>query len=403
MSGHVGSLSVKQEQTLQEFRKAIGDLLNEERDDDYYLLRWLRARDFNAGKAEQMIREHIVWREHYDTDNILDGPESPLVLRKYYPGGLIGPDRDGCPVWIIPFGISDLKGILMSVTRGEMMKHVIRSFEVGETYMKKQSKLLGRTIETQIFVFDFDGFSLRSIASKAVLDFITDLMSLFENNYPERLKAAYVVNAPRIFPMFWKIIRPFICENTAKKVRIFGRDGWKEILLDMVGADVLPAHWGGTRTDPDGNPRCPSVVLGGYEVPSFYYRTSRPQEGSEGDSDDSSNDSGSRMCIVDRQSSLEVPVEVSQSGSLLSWEFQSEQDKDVGFGVYYHGGTLPGDSLKELLKPSRVICRGAPETGALTCSQPGVYVLKFDNSFSWFTQKKVSYSVRVTPPTECVA
>lgn len=385
-----------QEMALEEFRKAIGDLLTPERDDDRYLLRWLRARDFNVNKTEHMLREHMNWRKYYNTDNILNGPESPQVLRKYYPGGLIGHDHGGCPIWIVPVGASDIKGLLMSVARMEMMKHVIRTFEVGEEDIRQQTRKLGRVIETQSYVFDFDGFGLKNIASKAVLDFLTNLMAFFDNNYPERLKTAYVINAPRIFPMFWKIIRPFLCENTARKVRIFGRDGWKEALLEITDPEVLPIHWGGTRTDPDGNPKCPSIVGCGGEVPSFYYRaTSKTRCGHE---DDNTEPKEPRVCVVERQGSLEVPVEVSQSGSLLSWEFQSDEDKDVGFGVYFHGGS---DSLKELRKTSRVACRGAPETGTLTCSQPGVYVLKFDNSFSWFTAKRVSYNVRVTPPAEC--
>lgn len=37
---------------------------------------------------------------------------------------------------------------------------------------------------------------------------------------------------------------------------------WEKALLKKIDADVLPKHWGGTRVDPDGNPKCPSVVSG---------------------------------------------------------------------------------------------------------------------------------------------
>ena len=36
--------------------------------------------------------------------------KAPEVLRKYYPGGFAGFDKEGCPVWIIPFGHADVKG-----------------------------------------------------------------------------------------------------------------------------------------------------------------------------------------------------------------------------------------------------------------------------------------------------
>ena len=35
---------------------------------------------------------------------------------------------------------------------------------------------------------------------------------------------------------------------------------WKDVLLQHIDAHILPAHWGGTKTDPDGDPKCPSLV-----------------------------------------------------------------------------------------------------------------------------------------------
>ena len=35
---------------------------------------------------------------------------------------------------------------------------------------------------------------------------------------------------------------------------------WKEKLLQYIDADQLPVHWGGTATDPDGDPYCRSKV-----------------------------------------------------------------------------------------------------------------------------------------------
>ncbi|GFU80672.1 hypothetical protein TNCV_1549391 [Trichonephila clavipes] len=40
-------------------------------------------------------------------------------------------------------------------------------------------------------------------------------------------------------------------------------EGWKEDLLQIVDADVLPAFLGGNRTDPDGDPMCKSFKYNG--------------------------------------------------------------------------------------------------------------------------------------------
>ena len=44
---------------------------------------------------------------------------------------------------------------------------------------------------------------------------------------------------------------------------------WKEVLLKYISPDQLPVEYGGTMTDPDGNPKCKSKVRaspGGPEV-----------------------------------------------------------------------------------------------------------------------------------------
>ncbi|MCP6508597.1 hypothetical protein NL478_27925, partial [Klebsiella pneumoniae] len=39
-----------------------------------------------------------------------------------------------------------------------------------------------------------------------------------------------------------------------------------------------------------------------------------------------------------------------------------------------------------------------PEDGTLTCSDPGIYVLRFDNTYSFIHAKKVSFTVEVLLP-----
>ena len=57
MSGHVGDLSSTQEEALRQFRAAVAEIPNKPEEDDYYYLRWLRARKFNVKKAEEMFRK----------------------------------------------------------------------------------------------------------------------------------------------------------------------------------------------------------------------------------------------------------------------------------------------------------------------------------------------------------
>ena len=52
-------------------------------------------------------------------------------------------------------------------------------------------------------------------------------------------------------------------QHTIDKIRVYGTNEreWKEALLAEIDADQLPACYGGTLTDADGDPVCPSQVI----------------------------------------------------------------------------------------------------------------------------------------------
>lgn len=58
------------------------------------------------------------------------------------------------------------------------------------------------------------------------------------------------------------MIKPFLHQATHDKIRVFGCDEneWKAALLEEIDATQLPANYGGTMTDPDGNIKCSSKV-----------------------------------------------------------------------------------------------------------------------------------------------
>lgn len=60
MSGHVGDLSPSQETALAAFRAAVADIPNKPEENDYFYLRWLRARKFDPNKALEMFRNVCV-------------------------------------------------------------------------------------------------------------------------------------------------------------------------------------------------------------------------------------------------------------------------------------------------------------------------------------------------------
>jgi hypothetical protein len=81
--------------------------------------------------------------------------------------------------------------------------------------------------------------------------------------------------APKIANILRAIMKPFVPEKTMSKIHMFTHDDklWKAALLEHINPDQLPVAYGGTLTDPDGNPNCITMASSLYSLVDRYYLT----------------------------------------------------------------------------------------------------------------------------------
>uniref|UniRef100_A0A8C3FJP4 SEC14 like lipid binding 2 n=1 Tax=Chrysemys picta bellii TaxID=8478 RepID=A0A8C3FJP4_CHRPI len=386
MSGRVGDLSPKQAEALAKFRENLQDVLPSlPNHDDYFLLRWLRARCFDLQKAEAMVRKYVEFRKHMDADNIINW-RPPEVIQKYMSGGMCGYDRDGCPIWYEIIGPLDAKGILLSASKQDLLKNKYRDCEMLLQECDKQTQKLGKRVEMVMMIYDCEGLGLKHLWKPAV-EAYGELLSMFEENYPETLKRLFVIKAPKLFPVAYNLIKHFLSEDTRKKIVVLGAN-WKEVLQKYIAPEEIPVVYGGTLQDPDGNPKCVTKINYGGDIPKKYYVRDQLKQQYE------------HLVVVSRGSSHQVEYEILFPGCVLRWQFMSE-GADVGFGVYLKtriGERQRAGEMTEVLPNQRYNAHLVPEDGSLTCSMAGVYVLRFDNTYSYLHAKKVNYTVEVLLP-----
>ncbi|KAG0421186.1 hypothetical protein HPB47_002909, partial [Ixodes persulcatus] len=257
-SGYPGHLNEKQQLALDELKDRLVDVRSEEHTDSF-LLRWLRARDFDVAKAENLLREDIKWRAEKDIRSFTKTYKSSEVVRRYFPGGLFRHDRGGRPVWILPFGNGDFRGMLQCVPPQQFADEVVYTLERIQEEKRKQVEKMGTIEDSMTIVFDFDNFSLRQVYSLQVINLVRSMMTIYESHYPETLHRALIINAPGFFPIFWKLIRPFLTQRTVNKVLIHARDDWQPVILEYIDPSQLPLHWGGQIRGADGDPKCSDI------------------------------------------------------------------------------------------------------------------------------------------------
>ncbi|KAL7986721.1 hypothetical protein Chor_013004 [Crotalus horridus] len=383
MSGHVGDLSAKQEAALAQFRGNIQDILpGLPAQDDYYLLKWLRgwpfipnhrdllsARCFDLQKSEAMLRKHVQLRKYFDSDHIKEW-KAPEVIQKYMAGGTCGFDREGCPVQYEIVGTLDPKGLLYSASKQDLLKNKFQDCESLREICNEQTQKLGRRIETIVMIYDFEGLGLKHLWKPAVEVYI-ELLGMFEDNFPESLKYLFIIKAPKLFPVAYNMVKHILSEDTRKKLIILGAN-WKEDLHKYIDPAEIPVIYGGALTDPDGNPKCETKLKQQYE----------------------------HSVMVNRGSSQQLEYEILFPGCVLRWQFMSD-GADIGFGIYLKtkiGARQHAGEMAEVYPNQRYNAHLVPEDGSLTCPDAGIYVLRFDNTYSYLYTKKISYTVEVLLP-----
>lgn len=129
----------------------------------------------------------------------------PEAVELYHPSGTCGTDREGAPVIVVPFAGLDIVGLLHSVARQDLVRTTIKILEENLQMARETG---ARQV---VVVFDMDGFNLRQYAWRpgklsfkvllclltlkvSAAEVVISLIQMYEANYPEILKACYIVN-----------------------------------------------------------------------------------------------------------------------------------------------------------------------------------------------------------------
>ncbi|CAG7721231.1 unnamed protein product [Allacma fusca] len=363
--------SVKEVEAVQELRKRVADLEPKFKSDflrqDLSLLRFLRARELNLNKSEEMLRKHINWRAENQVDNILNEQIYPQFFEDF-PVKLSGRDKEGYLVATAPVGKFDFRSMVESGLKDEFVLFVVQWFE-RVLDICDQMSTKEKFYSQLCVVFDFEGFEYKQLASKAVISMVIELIQIFEANYPEILRVVWIVNAPAIFNVLWGVIKPFLTERTNSKIRIFGsnKNKWRTDILNMIDEDNIPSEFSGANTC------CPDYN----NDTDFDLKKISPRFQTFGLEDMTKVFVGARQTYT-------VQVNAS-SGTEINWNFATEKC-DINFRVNF-------ETDEEVIRPCRVDSHLCTQKGKISCETSGLYTLVFDNTYSSFKGKSLRYIV----------
>ncbi|XP_063082498.1 SEC14-like protein 5 isoform X3 [Cavia porcellus] len=242
----LGHLTPMQESCLIQLRHWLQETHKGKIPKDQHILRFLRARDFHLDKAREMLCQSLSWRKQHQVDLLLQTWRPPALLEEFYAGGWHYQDIDGRPLYILRLGQMDTKGLMKAVGEEALLQHVLSVNEEGQKRCEGNTRQFGRPISSWTCLLDLEGLSMRHLWRPGVKALLR-MIEVVEDNYPETLGRLLIVRAPRVFPVLWTLISPFISENTRKKFLIYSGSDYQGPggLVDYLDRDVIPDFLGG--------------------------------------------------------------------------------------------------------------------------------------------------------------
>ncbi|KAI5789853.1 CRAL-TRIO domain-containing protein [Pyronema domesticum] len=210
-------------------------------DPDALLLRFLRARKWDAEKALEMMMKTMSWRGRVmDVATVVkEGEGVPfrrgaedagfmhqLIAGKSY---LHGTDIDGRPVCWVTAGLHFAK----DQTERDIQRFTIYTMETARLMLRSP-------VDTACVVFDMSDFSINNM-DYAPVRFMIDC---FEAHYPESLGVCCIHKAPWVFQGIWNIVKAWLDPVVASKIHF--TTSTKD-LTRFIPSHQIPKNIGGTE------------------------------------------------------------------------------------------------------------------------------------------------------------
>uniref|UniRef100_A0A8D0BYU8 Alpha-tocopherol transfer protein n=1 Tax=Salvator merianae TaxID=96440 RepID=A0A8D0BYU8_SALMN len=200
---------------------------------DAFLLRFLRARDFEAELAWKLLKNYLKWRSECPEISADLRPFSILgLLHAGYLGVLRERDTTGSKVLIYRIAQWEPK--------------MFTAFDVFRVSLIT-SELIVRELETQRngvkTIFDLQGWRFAH-ALQISLTVAKKIATVLTDSFPLKVRGIHLINEPMLFHPVFTLIKPFLTEKIKARVHMHGCN-FMQSLQQHFPAHILPTEYGG--------------------------------------------------------------------------------------------------------------------------------------------------------------
>jgi len=225
-------------QSLQEFRDMIyekGECLPHRMDDDF-LIRFLRARNFNVKSAHRLIVNYYNFKEeHPEIHQQMNSTEMKYIGDDNVIAVPTNRTHCGRRIMIYRFGNWDPR----KYPAEELFKATVAILELG--ILEPRHQIMGG-----IAIFDLKNISMTH-AWSVTPQVASMMLSLMVTAFPIRIHALHILHQSWVFDAIFAVFKPLLDTNMRNKIFFHGNN--YESLHKHIAPEYLPKTYGGVRNE----------------------------------------------------------------------------------------------------------------------------------------------------------
>ncbi|XP_075214787.1 alpha-tocopherol transfer protein-like [Lycorma delicatula] len=205
------------------------------KNDDAFLLRFLRAKKFDVSKAFSMLQRYYQMKA-----------ESPELFRVPLPSKKLHILEMQCQTMLPERASNGSRVYIFRVDKCNISKVTVDDVFCTNVMALE---LVVREPETQVAgltaVVDMNGFGLQQHAKFLSPYYAKRTVDVIQETFPLRFKGFHVVNQPFYFDAIFAVLKPFLKEKIRRRIYLHGKD--LNSLHNFINKDILPLEYGGVE------------------------------------------------------------------------------------------------------------------------------------------------------------
>ncbi|CAL8083733.1 unnamed protein product [Orchesella dallaii] len=213
---------------------------------DTYLIRWLRATNFDVNAAERMLRQNLKWRKSQKIKNIRN--EDFKDMEQDFPITIDTYDKIGQPIGVLDLYEWDIRSAVLQGKTVRLVRYITALVEniTGQVCERQQK---GMNVTQDVMLLNADGINVVQQACPICLPLWIQFITSIQNYYPEWTDEFIIIDSPPAVQIILNAIRPFLSRNTRNIIKVFGhnRKNWMTYLDNKISRSERRKEYGGTK------------------------------------------------------------------------------------------------------------------------------------------------------------